>query len=40
MDTGKTPHEPSDRAMHAPDDFFDLSKPQVRRSMAFSPWEP
>ena len=35
MDPGQHSHEPSASGRHAPDDFFDLSKPQVRRSMAF-----
>jgi hypothetical protein len=34
METGKQPHESQSREQ-SPDDFFDPSKPQVRRSMAF-----
>jgi PPIC-type PPIASE domain len=35
MDPGKRPQEPTASGGHPSDDFFDMSKPQVRRSMAF-----
>jgi PPIC-type PPIASE domain len=35
MDPGKRRHEPTASGDHSSNDFFDLSKPQVRRSMAF-----